>query len=491
MAILTSSPVLWATLGAALSYYSSAAILLRDSFGLPGLLCFLFLLIIPVSLYRSGTFIDPPPGGSSRIYALILGLLLGTGARWNAADPVRLGLPAETVTGIRGILTEDPRESRDGRGMGYLTLEAARSPGTGAGEIRGSAGGRVLVFFPEGTLPRLKEFGRGSAVYAEGVFAKGTPFFRARAVYILKPAPAHEQLRTGIRIALLDKLALYSWGGLASALLLGVRDTLDGDLAEAYQKAGCPHVLALSGMHLAIVSATAAFFLKRPLGFRGAAITGAVFIVLYVLLVGAQPSLIRSAIMYLLGTGALLGTLPRRPLDLLSMSFLVQLIISPGSGDTLSFILSYLALAGILVVGEHIQTVLRGRLPAFLSGPLAASLGAFIATSAVTAASFGILRPVGIPAGLVIVPLTSVFMVGAMAVLALNFFTPFAARPLGFVLGLIYYVLDRLVSLAALVPGIPAFGRRAGIALSLGIAVLCVILGKRYVQSRNRLAPFT
>jgi competence protein ComEC len=483
----------------------------RDSFGLPGLLCFLLALVILVSLCRSGVFADLLSGGGShvpasilpetpaffkninrRICALVLGLLLGTGARWTAVDLVRLGLPAETVTGIQGILTEDPRESRDGRGMAYLTLETVRSPGTGAGGIRGSAGGRVLVFFPEGTLPRLKEFGRGSAVYVEGAFAKGTPpFFRARTVYILKSAPAHEQLRTGIRIILLDKLARYSWGGLASALLLGVRDTLDSDLAEAYQKAGCPHVLALSGMHLAIVSAVAAFFLKKPLGFRSAAIIGAAFIVLYVLLVGTQPSLIRSAIMYLLGTGALLGTLPRRPLDLLSMSFLIQLIINPGSGDTLSFILSYLALAGILLVGENIRTMLRGKLPEFLNQPLAASLGAFIATSAVTAASFGILRPVGILAGLVIVPLTSVFMIGAMAALVLNFSVPFAARPLGFVLSLIYYILDRLVSLAALAPGIPALGWAVETVLSLGIAVPCMILGKRYAQLRNSLAPFT
>jgi competence protein ComEC len=244
-------------------------------------------------------------------------------------------------------------------------------------------------------------------------------------------------------------------------------------------------------MHLAIVSAVVAFFLKRPLGLRAAAITGAAFIVLYVLLVGGQPSLVRSAIMYLLGTCALLGTLPRRPLDLLALSFLIQLMISPASGDTLSFILSYLALAGILTLGESIQSVLRGRLPAFLAQPLAASLGAFIATSAVIAASFGILRPVGILAGLVVVPLTSFFMIGAMAVLSLSFFVPFLIRPLGFVLTLLYDVLNRLVSLAALAPGIPVPGRAAAIALSLGAAILWLILESRYKHSRNSLAPFT
>ncbi|GHT84150.1 hypothetical protein FACS1894137_06850 [Spirochaetia bacterium] len=317
--------------------------------------------------------------------------------------------------------------------------------------------------------------------------------FRAKGVHVVKPPPAWEQMRTGIRLSILDKLEPHIWGGLGGALLLGVKDTLDGELAQKYRLAGCSHVLALSGMHLAIVAALAAFFLRRPLGIKRAAIAGAVLILLYVALIGVQPSLERAAIMYLLGTIAVLGFLPRRtngPLSLLAMAFLIQIGIRPSAGISISFILSYLALAGILTMGSFFHSILRGRIPELLAQPLSASLGAYLATMAVIAANFGIIQPVGILAGLVIIPLTTVFMVGAMAALALSFTAPFLANIAGMGLSLLYAVLDCLVSLAARVSGITANDWGRELFLSLLAAALCLFLGRPYHIRRQALAPF-
>lgn len=380
---------------------------------------------------------------------------------------------------------EDPRESRNGRGMGYLDLRGV----TGPGILRATARGRVLVFFPAETLPRLMDFGRGAEVFVEGDFAG--PMFRAQGVHIAKPAPAWEQLRTGIRLAILDKLEGHIWGGLGAALLLGVKDNLDGALAQKYRFAGCAHVLALSGMHLAIVAALVAFFLRKPLGLKLAAIAGAVLILLYVSLIGVQPSLERAAIMYILGTCAVLTFLPKQPLSLLAMAFLIQLAIRPSSGTSISFILSYLALAGILTVGEFFHNVFRGRMPELLVQPLSASLGAYLATMAVVAANFGIVRPVGLLAGLVIIPLTTVFMVGAMATLALSFIAPFLSNIVGMGLTLLYSILDYTVSLAARVPGLMVNGWGRELCLSLLIGALCLFLGRPYIIRRQALAPFT
>jgi competence protein ComEC len=381
--------------------------------------------------------------------------------------------------------------------MGRLDLRGV----TGPGFLHATARGRVLVFFPAEALPRLRDFGRGAEVFVEGDFATGTqssggfndgaPLFRAAGVHIVKPAPAWEQLRTGLRLAIMDKLEGHIWGGLAGALLLGVKDNLDSVLAQKYQAAGCSHVLALSGMHLAIVAALVAFFLRKPLGLKAASIAGAVLILLYVTLIGVQPSLERAAIMYLLGACAVLGFLPRRPLSLLAMAFLIQIPIRPVSGTSVSFIRSYLALAGILTIGEFVHETLRGWTPELLAQPLSASLGAYLATSAVVAANFGIIRPVGLLAGLVIVPLTTVFMVGAMAALALSFISPFLMNILGMGLTLLYSLLDYTVSLAALVPGfmVNSWGRE--LCLSLLIAALCLFLGRPYIIRRQALAPFT
>jgi competence protein ComEC len=377
-----------------------------------------------------------------------------------------------------------------------MALMALRAAVDGRG-THCSAGGRLTVFFSDEAMPRLKDFGRGSLVYVEGRFADGEePLFRASSVHITKAAPALERFRTGLRMGIIEKFSrgagqgVRNWGGLALALLLGIRDNLDTELAGIYQKAGCSHVLALSGMHLAIVSSLIAFFLKRPLGLKAAAVAGAVFIFLYVLLVGSQPSLNRAALMYLLGTLAVLGALPKKPGFLLGLAFLLQIVIWPESGLSVSFILSYLALAGILSAGAALYRIFRGRLPDLVLQPLAASLGAFLATAAAAAFFFGVLRPAGILAGLIIVPLTTIFMTGAIAWFALSLFSPPAASFLGRGLSLLYAVMDGLVSQAARFPGIPAARPFWVLILSLGLWVVIIRLGKRYGAFKRRLPSF-
>ena len=125
-----------------------------------------------------------------------------------------------------------------------------------------------------------------------------------------------------------------------------------------------------------------------------------------------------------------------------------------------------------------------------LAAPLAASLGAYLATSAVLAACFGIIRPVGILAGLIIVPLTTVFMVGAMAALVLSFIAPALMNIADRGLTLFYALLDRLVSLAAVVPGVSATSWWRELFLSLLLGALCLFLGRPYHIKRQNLAPF-
>ncbi|MDR2445475.1 MAG: ComEC/Rec2 family competence protein [Spirochaetaceae bacterium] len=378
------------------------------------------------------------------------------------------GLETDNIVAVSGKLIDDPRNTASGRGMALLNLNASH----GKRGLRVSARGKVMVFFPEGSIPRLKEFGRGSEIYIEGNFIKTdasshskTPMFRARSVHVTHPPPRFEQWRTGIRLALIDVFSPgdatgrgRDWGGLALALLLGIRDNLDGELSEQYRNAGCSYILALSGMHLAIVSSIIAFFLKKPLGLKKAALIGMLFILLYVFLVGAQPSLTRAAIMYVLGAIAIICAFPVNPALLLGFSFIIQIFVQPDSGDTVSFILSYLALAGILSLGQGAAGLFRGYVPEFAGSSLSASLGAFLATMSVSIVFFGSLRPIGIAAGLVMVPLTTVFMIGAMAYLPLHLLapqlTPLPALLLGRGLELVYRILERIVSFAGRFPNI-------------------------------------
>jgi competence protein ComEC len=237
-------------------------------------------------------------------------------------------------------------------------------------------------------------------------------------------------------------------------------------------------------MHLAVVSAVIALFLRKPLGLKAATLAGAVFIVGYIYLVGDMPSLNRAAIMYLLGAATLLFSLPNNTLSILGMAFIMQIVIQPASGTSLSFILSYLALAGILALSEPVYALFRGKLPDFLGQSLSASIAAFLATAGVSAAFFGVINPFGIVAGLVVVPLTTMFMLGSMLALALAFTAPVTLRWLDVALSFLYQGIEHLVSWAAIPGGLKA-GPVPVLLASLGIIAL--VFGVQRLRTRSFL----
>jgi competence protein ComEC len=252
-------------------------------------------------------------------------------------------------------------------------------------------------------------------------------------------------------------------------------------------------------MHLAVLSSAIAFLLRRSLGLKASVAAGAVFILLYVFLVGPQPSLLRAAVMYLTGAFAVLCGFKREPLSLLHLAFLIQILLWPESGQSLSFILSYLALWGILRAGPLFQGLFRGKIPESLLSPLSASLGAFLATGAVTAAFFGVLRPVGIVAGLLIVPVTTVFMIGSLIWLVSGFVLAPAALPgllssvpgrlSAGILSFLYRVLERIVSLASRAPGFASPGWVPVLLVSLLVFSLAWFLERRRRIAAGRLIP--
>ncbi|MDR0568629.1 MAG: ComEC/Rec2 family competence protein [Spirochaetaceae bacterium] len=478
------TPITAAALAAGISYY-----------GITGPYRPLVLLALPLLCFL-GTLAGGPPCAypnrqAFRSFRLIRRYGMAAFAGWclglsaGTEKPLCLGLPDQAVAGLQGVLQDDPRNGHYGGGRGTLKLSGA----AGLGGVRTSAQGVIPVDFREEALPRLREFGRDCGLYLEGVIHSdgNVRRFRAYSAHIVKPPPRLEQIRSGIRGYILRRFTGPVWGGLASALLLGVRDALDTDLAKSYRDAGCSHVLALSGMHLAVIAGLIAFLLKKPLGLKAAGVIGVVCVIGYAYLAGNLPSLHRAGIMYVLGTLAVLGSLPKPPLPLLAMTFLIQLCRDPESGRSVSFMLSYLSLLGILTIGDSICDCLRGHLPSALSRPLSASLGAFIATAPVSALCFGILRPVGIIAGIIVVPLTTLFMICAILFLAADWAAPFFVPFLEGFLSVIYAILERLIGLGALAPGVSA-GPGLVLLCAVGSAGVCIFLPQ--YKKRRKFAPF-
>ncbi|MCL2196640.1 MAG: ComEC/Rec2 family competence protein [Treponema sp.] len=446
------------------------------------------ILLAALCLFRVLSSLDPMSRNlkilSSCAAALAFGVVLGVCAANAGKNELKFGMAENKITAIEGVMLEDPRIVSSGSAMVSVSLRAS----TGSG-MKVSSKGEVTVFFQQESADKLKQFGRGTVVFAEGSFRSSQRgiSFSAKSLHIVKRAGALERMRTNIRLGLIKRFEKEKWGGLALALLLGVRDNLDNEFTAQYRNAGLSYILALSGMHLAIIAALISFLLRKPLGLNACAVTGAVIIVLYCLLVGPMPSLNRSALMYVLGVLAVIGALPKKSISILSLSFLIQIVITPAAGNTLSFILSYAALLGILITGKAFASIFTGKVPEFLLQPLSLSAGAFLATAGICSFVFGMIAPLGIITGLAVVPITTIFMIGSIIWLVLDFLS--ISFILSFPLFIAYRSMEIIASVAGNIPGITG-NPALMLAMSIIISIAIIVYDKRRRAYLYKLDPF-
>ena len=271
---------------------------------------------------------------------------------------------------------------------------------------------------------------------------------RARAVTV-EAAPgdlgrALEGLRRGadegLRIAIPEPEA-----GLAAGILIGLRDRVDRALAADFTTVGATHVVAISGWNIAIVATTLGAVAGRVARRRRAALT-ALAIVVYVVFVGASPSVVRAAAMA--GVVLIARELgrPSRAAAAIGWAVALLLLVDPRLVDDIGFRLSALATGGLILWGTPLADRLAGptpgRLRAWLAESLGVSLAAQLATLPIVALEFGRLSIVSPVVNLGVVPLVAPAMAaGALALVAGLFVMAGAPTIFGTLLGLPAWML--------------------------------------------------
>ncbi|MGI6738289.1 MAG: ComEC/Rec2 family competence protein [Christensenellales bacterium] len=149
---------------------------------------------------------------------------------------------------------------------------------------------------------------------------------------------------------------------LPNALLLGDRSKLDADTKKSFQLAGISHVLAISGLHISLlVYVIDAFFSKLKLNKKISNILILCFLLFYCVFLGFSSSVVRASIM---AAVFLFGKYMRKRRDTLSslaLSFLIILIFKPFEIFSAGFQLSFLAVLGIILVGNRLRYELKKR----------------------------------------------------------------------------------------------------------------------------------
>ncbi len=146
--------------------------------------------------------------------------------------------------------------------------------------------------------------------------------------------------------------------GLAEALLIGYKDDLDQSLVQSYTNTGVVHIIAISGLHLGLIYWLLALLLKPLQKSKKLKWLRPILIILglwlFSLLTGAQPSILRSAIMF---TCIVLGeSLSRKTSIYNTMAFsaFILLCINPFWLWDVGFQLSYAAVLSIIIFMQPI-----------------------------------------------------------------------------------------------------------------------------------------
>ncbi len=200
--------------------------------------------------------------------------------------------------------------------------------------------------------------------------------------------------------------------GLASAVLVGRRDRVAREVADAFTTTGLSHVVAISGWNIALIGAVVGGLLAAAgLGRRQRTIAIVVVLGAFTLVAGGGASVVRAALMGGVAIVAREAGRPGTAAAALGLAVWLLLLLDPAMATDIGFQLSVAATAGLLAWGSRLTDRILGADPGlarrWLAGSLGVSLAAQAATLPLVLFHFGRLSLVSPLANLVVAPIVA------------------------------------------------------------------------------------
>ncbi|MEX1296785.1 MAG: ComEC/Rec2 family competence protein, partial [Candidatus Limnocylindrales bacterium] len=277
-------------------------------------------------------------------------------------------------------------------------------------------GDRVEV---RGTLQLPPADAPGFAGFLESRGAAGT--LKGHALRLLGGGggftAAVESLRWGLDETL-SRAMSEPEAGLASGILIGLRERVSRQTADDFTVTGLTHVVAISGWNIALVAGIATAMLRATgLARRPRSLIVIAAIVSYTILAGAEASVIRAAVMGGVVIVARESGRPSGAAAALGLACWGLLLARPDMIDDIGLQLSLAATAGLLALGgpaeAAVKRVTRGRTPRWFDETLGVSLAAQLSTLPLILLHFGRLSLISPLANLLVAPVVPLAMLGA------------------------------------------------------------------------------
>jgi len=369
----------------------------------------------------------------------------------------------------------------------YILIEGEEQPVSGKLELRLPAGFRLRYgdrVRLSGKLQGTIKDGRPahtSALAREGILSR-MPYPQIETIgwgYGSRLTAGMHQLRQRAQHLIYDQLP-FPESSLLEGILLGIEWNIPEFLKQAYRGSGTIHIIAISGFNIALISNVIIRLFRRvfPLRWAGWLAVGA--IAYYTLLVGAEPAVVRAAIMGSLAIPA--HYFGRRVLGLhaLVVAATIMLMFNPFLLWDISFQLSFLATLGLMVLVDPLTAWLKtGLLKLLPQRSVDLAIPPMMLITTTLCAQFAV-SPVllmldarvpvfSLAANLIVLPVQPLVMaLGGLSVLS-GFFLP----PLGALLGRLVWPMIVLSNRVAL---LASFNPRGALLLPDSSAIISSIL---------------
>lgn len=251
---------------------------------------------------------------------------------------------------------------------------------------------------------------------------------------------------------------------LLQAILLGDKADVPPTIIEDFRTAGLSHLLVISGFHVAIIMLGVLAIADAFVDQKWAVFITIIVLILYVLLVGVKPSVVRATLMgvsYLIGS-RLLGT-RGFSLGVLMLAGILMTMIRPQWVWSVGFQLSFLAVLGILLYTSKATRWMRRQSKNLFGGVVTGWLnpalqimgmtfGAQALTIPITAWYFRQISPISLVANTLVIPAQPFAIVTGALATATGLMSPALGRIVGFLPNLFLGYTEQMVSLLARVP---------------------------------------
>lgn len=265
--------------------------------------------------------------------------------------------------------------------------------------------------------------------------------------------------------------------GLLNGIVLGDASSISKDIEESFRATGLTHVVAASGMNIALIVA-ALWPLLRLLRLR-LGVQIAILIALagaYTIVAGMAASITRAFIMAAIALIAWLLGREKVGLNSLSLAALILLIINPFALYDIGFQLSFASTASLIMLSGPLERAM-GDMPKFLREGLGVTVAAQLGVLPIIVFYFGQISVISLVANIVVTPLAAPALIIGMVVLPALALSAKLAMPLYALLKVILKLMIVASFYLSKTPGAYLSVAQPSMYLTIAAYVVIAVLG--------------